>query len=76
AAEQAAAAEAARLPAEQAARDEAARQAEQDAATDPRFETCKAALAAGYGLYVRGVDPEYDWYRDADGDGVVCEPPR
>jgi hypothetical protein len=40
---------------------------------DPRFGTCTAAIAAGYGPYVRGVDPEYDWYVDRDGDGVVCE---
>jgi len=43
------------------------------AGTDPRFDTCGEALDAGYGEYVRGVDPEYDWYRDGDGDGVVCE---
>jgi hypothetical protein len=41
--------------------------------TDPRFDTCGEAIAAGYGPYYRGQDPEYDWYRDADGDGVVCE---
>ncbi|MEU8656566.1 excalibur calcium-binding domain-containing protein [Actinoplanes philippinensis] len=41
--------------------------------TDPRFKTCAAANDAGYGDYVKGVDPEYDWYRDRDGDGVVCE---
>lgn len=41
--------------------------------TDPRFGTCRAAIAAGYGPYVRGVDPEYDWYSDADRDGTVCE---
>jgi len=41
--------------------------------TDPRFKTCKAAIAAGYGPYQQGVDPEYDWYRDADHDGVDCE---
>jgi endonuclease YncB( thermonuclease family) len=42
-------------------------------ATDQRFPTCKAAKAAGFGSYVSGQDPEYDWYRDADHDGVVCE---
>ena len=40
---------------------------------DPRFGTCGAAKAAGYGPYYRGTDPEYDWYRDADNDGIVCE---
>ena len=40
---------------------------------DPQYSTCKAATAAGYGPYVRGVDPEYYWYRDSDSDGVVCE---
>jgi len=41
--------------------------------TDPRFDTCGDALAAGYGHYQQGVDPEYDWYQDRDSDGVVCE---
>jgi hypothetical protein len=41
--------------------------------TDPRFGTCKEAKRNGYGPYTRGEDPEYDWYRDGDGDGVVCE---
>lgn len=40
---------------------------------DPRFGSCREAIAAGYGPYVAGVDPEYDWYRDGDGDGVNCE---
>lgn len=40
---------------------------------DPEFSSCKAAIAAGYGPYVRGVDEEYSWYRDGDGDGTVCE---
>ena len=40
---------------------------------DPRFQTCGAALAAGFGNYRAGIDPEYDWYWDRDGDGVVCE---
>lgn len=39
---------------------------------DPRFPFCKD-LPAGYGPYVQGMDPEYDWYRDGDKDGVVCE---
>ena len=43
------------------------------AATDPRFGTCKEAKAAGYGPYVQGRDVEYDWYRDQDKDGIVCE---
>ncbi|ACZ83133.1 thermonuclease family protein [Streptosporangium roseum] len=40
---------------------------------DPRFRTCGEANAAGYGPYRRGVDPEYAWYQDRDGDGLVCE---
>jgi membrane protein involved in colicin uptake len=43
------------------------------ASTDPRFDTCGAANAAGYGNYRQGADPEYDWYQDRDGDGSVCE---
>ncbi|GAB3401290.1 GmrSD restriction endonuclease domain-containing protein [Flindersiella endophytica] len=42
------------------------------AATDPRFDTCAEAEDAGYGPYVRGKDPEYDWYRDTNHDGTVC----
>lgn len=41
--------------------------------TDPRFDYCYEANANGYGPYKKGRDPEYDWYRDRDGDGVVCE---
>lgn len=41
--------------------------------TDPRFATCKAAKAAGYGPYYKGKDPEYGWYIDRDKDGIVCE---
>ncbi len=40
--------------------------------TDPRFATCKAANAAGYGPYYQGTDVEYGWYRDANSDGKVC----
>jgi hypothetical protein len=42
-------------------------------ALDPRFGTCREAIANGFGNYVKGVDPEYDWYRDGDKDGTVCE---
>ena len=45
----------------------------QPASTDPRFDTCGEANAAGYGNYRQGADPEYDWYQDRDGDGSVCE---
>ena len=41
--------------------------------TDPRFGTCKEAISNGYGPYYYRVDPEYDWYIDRDGDGIVCE---
>ena len=49
--------------------------APQPAATalDPRFASCAAAGEAGFGPYRSGVDAEYDWYRDRDHDGVVCE---
>jgi Excalibur calcium-binding domain len=40
---------------------------------DPQFSSCSKAKEAGYGPYVRGTDPEYDWYSDRDGDGVACE---
>jgi len=42
-------------------------------ATDPNYGTCKQAKANHRGPYVRGRDPEYDYYQDRDGDGVVCE---
>lgn len=40
---------------------------------DPRFSTCKEAKRNGYGPYTKGSDPEYDWYRDANKNGIVCE---
>lgn len=41
---------------------------------DPRFSSCAEAKRNGYNRkYVRGVDPEYYFYRDGDGDGIVCE---
>lgn len=42
-------------------------------AGDPIFDTCGAAIDAGYGPYVRGRDPEYGSYDDRDNDGTVCE---
>jgi micrococcal nuclease len=45
----------------------------QPSGTDPRYRTCGDANAAGYGPYTRGRDPEYAWYQDRDGDGIVCE---
>lgn len=40
---------------------------------DPRFRYCTHAIGGGYGPYYNGVDPEYAWYNDRDGDGAVCE---
>jgi hypothetical protein len=40
---------------------------------DPRFSSCSEAKAYGLGPYQQGEDPEYGWYTDGDGDGVVCE---
>jgi micrococcal nuclease len=44
-----------------------------DPGDDPRFPSCREAKTNGFGPYRRGVDPEYAWYRDGDGDGVACE---
>ena len=41
-------------------------------AVAPRFDTCRAANAAGYGDFVAG-SVEYEWYIDRDKDGVACE---
>ena len=43
-------------------------------AVDPKFASCAEAKRNGYtSSYTKGVDPEYEWYQDRDGDGVVCE---
>ena len=44
-----------------------------DEGADPDYGTCAEARRAGAGPYYRGPDPEYEWYRDTDDDGVVCE---
>jgi hypothetical protein len=41
---------------------------------DPRYAYCYVAKAHNaHTPYYKGKDPEYDWYTDRDGDGVVCE---
>jgi hypothetical protein len=40
---------------------------------DPRFTFCYEAISDGYGDYVNGINPEYEWYDDRDRDGDVCE---
>lgn len=52
---------------------DAAAPARKTDALDPDYGTCKQARAHGAGPYHRDRDPEYRYYRDADGDGVVCE---
>ncbi len=41
--------------------------------SDPNYGTCKQAKANHAGPYVRGKHPEYAYYQDRDGDGIVCE---
>lgn len=42
--------------------------------SDPKFASCAEAKRNGYTKpYVKGVNPEYAWYQDRDGDGTVCE---
>lgn len=43
------------------------------ASGDPNYGTCKQAIAAGKGPYVKDRDPEYAYYNDRDSDGIVCE---
>ena len=45
----------------------------QQPAAPPRYGTCKEAIAADGGNYRAGIDPQYDYYDDRDGDGVVCD---
>lgn len=47
---------------------------ESDTTVDTRFSSCAEASRNGFhGPYVKGTDVEYDWYRDGDNDGQVCE---
>lgn len=43
-------------------------------AADTRFASCKEAIAAGFGPYTQGTDPEYEWYKaeDTQATGKVC----
>ncbi|WP_433474128.1 excalibur calcium-binding domain-containing protein [Spirillospora sp. CA-142024] len=59
---------------EQPPTDEPQPSEEPDSDLDPRFDTCKEANAHDYGPYVKGEDPEYDWYVDRDHDGIDFEP--
>ena len=47
---------------------------EEASGLDPRFGSCEEAIAEGFGPYVEGDDPEYEFYadEDVDGEGVVC----
>lgn len=44
-----------------------------EVALDPIYSSCEEALANGFGDYLRGRDPEYNYYEDRDDDGLVCE---
>lgn len=48
--------------------------AKPSSANDTRFATCKEAIAAGFGPYTQGTDPEYEWYKaeDTQNTGKVC----
>ncbi|MFG1611975.1 excalibur calcium-binding domain-containing protein [Nonomuraea wenchangensis] len=39
---------------------------------DPRYASCKEAVAHGYGPYSKDSHAEYSWYPDKDGNGVAC----
>jgi hypothetical protein len=50
------------------------RQPSAESDLDQRYSDCAAVLDNGLGPYLRGVDPEFEWYRseDANRDGIVC----
>ncbi|MEU4515999.1 excalibur calcium-binding domain-containing protein [Nonomuraea wenchangensis] len=39
---------------------------------DPRYASCKEAVAHGYGPYSKDSHAEYSWYPDTDRNGVAC----
>ncbi|GAA1750034.1 excalibur calcium-binding domain-containing protein [Nonomuraea bangladeshensis] len=39
---------------------------------DPRYASCKEAVAHGYGPYSKDSHAEYFWYPDTDRNGVAC----
>ena len=59
-----------RKPRRRLQRDIAATSEDSSGDTDPHFSYCYEANDAGYGSYVEGEDPEYDWYDDNDNDGT------
>ncbi|WP_127935264.1 excalibur calcium-binding domain-containing protein [Nonomuraea polychroma] len=62
---------AARLPRENGPQATRQPTREETGGIDPRYRTCAEANAQGLGPYVKGQDPEYEWYQDRDGDGRV-----
>lgn len=39
---------------------------------DPKYPSCKEAVAAGKGPYYKGMHEEYNWYPDVDHNGAAC----
>lgn len=44
-----------------------------DGVIDKQYKSCEEVLAHNLGPYVEGVDPEYFWYFDINGDGITCD---
>ncbi len=42
-------------------------------ASPKAYRTCVEAIAADGGNYRKGIDAQYGFYDDRDGDGIVCE---
>jgi Excalibur calcium-binding domain len=54
-------------------RDEPSIRLDLQAPRDRRYRSCSEVKAAWRGPYRSGADPEYTWYPDTDGDGIVCD---